>query len=623
MSVSRITVSALIVMLAALLALVPARAGAAGEPASWHLEPVYPPTLTGGQESKVPIGLGKVGDIEFWGPNRGLLITAGNGESIKPSVWVYNGVSWHELSEVCGATDGRIAWAGPDEFWTVSDGRPGQASSENVNPPLEDNTLCHFAAPHGAMEVTGSFASLAFLPESYEAMHAAACISPEDCWFGGELLPKAEAGAKAQFGAFQLHWNGGSVTEDPYPAEHAIEDLRRFGRYLFESARIGAKDHLVEGESASAPPDLHLITPIGVQPTFVSLSPGVPRYAPEELPGALDFPHLSADEEALWGAADPLSPPPPGSLAGEVTILRYSEGLWSQVLGFGSDPAGGNPFTQPGREAEKNETVNSIAAEPGTSSAWLALTSPENTVAARKGTASALVARVSASGEASQRETLPAAGEAGPKGPAEKITCPASNDCWLVTAQGWLFHLSTPAGRQAEEANPDTDPAFSGLVTFRPPDAGIPAVVPDAPPPDNSGLLGEAPAALGSFQETTNAQSELRVPVALLSNIHSRLVHGTTLELSFHLAVRAHVRLVAERRKRVIASTQMRTLLAGNRKLLLRLDRKRWPTKLDLQTHALAPLPTTSTRGAGTDTVSTALHVLPRVPSFTEAGTLP
>ena len=42
----------------------------------------------------------------------------------------------------------------------------------------------------------------------------------------------------------------------------------------------------------------------------------------------------------------------------------------------------------------------------------------------------------------------------------------------------------------------------------------------------------------------------------------------------------------------------MRTLAAGNRKLLLRLNRSEWPTKLSLQTHALAPLPTTTVKEA-------------------------
>jgi hypothetical protein len=84
------------------------------------------------------------------------------------------------------------------------------------------------------------------------------------------------------------------------------------------------------------------------------------------------------------------------------------------------------------------------------------------------------------------------------------------------------------------------------------------------------------------------------------------LRRGTELEFSFHLAVKARVRLIAKRRKSVVASTPTRTLQAGTRSLLLQLNVKRWPTKLDLQTHALGPLPTASTRenNSSTNTVS-------------------
>src|SRR5277367_3686895 len=130
-------------------------ASAAGDEggASWRLEQPLPPKAPpGAPEASLPIGLGQVGDIEFFEPNRGLLITHGNGSAIPPGVWAYNGVEWHELAEVCGASEGSIAWAGPADFWTVSDGRPGQvneSSGTNLERavPLEDNTLCHFA--HG------------------------------------------------------------------------------------------------------------------------------------------------------------------------------------------------------------------------------------------------------------------------------------------------------------------------------------------------------------------------------------------------------------------------------------------------------------------------------------------
>jgi hypothetical protein len=159
-------------------------------------------------------------------------------------------------------------------------------------------------------------------------------------------------------------------------------------------------------------------------------------------------------------------------------------------------------------------------------------------------------------------------------------------------------------------------------IAFRPADAGIPALVPDAPPVDDSGLLGEISATNAALAEAATAPLESRVKVPLLSRIRSRLVHGTTLELRFHLAAKARVRLLAKRRKRVVARTAMRTFPAGDRKLLLKLARQRWPTSLDLQSHALAPLPTVSTQGSGsaTDTVGTAFVKLPPTPVLGEWG---
>lgn len=599
-----------------------ALAGAAGaETASWHFEKVLPPQQPGESSeehlSRAPVGLGKVGDIEFFAPNRGLLITEGSPPTVPPGVWTYNGKEWHELASVCGATDGRIAWAGPDDFWTVSDGRPGAAAHEH-EVPLQDNSLCHF--DNG--EVVSSYATHPFLPSSYQAMHAAACLSPADCWFGGDLLPAPEPGVKVE-SAFQLHWNGASVSEEPYPAEHAIEDLRKYGNDLFESVRLRRGEKLRGGESASAPPTLHLITPIGVQPTFLTLTPGFPQYDPQSRPYLLDSLHLASNEQALWGAANPLRPSASEIgeeevVPGEVTIVHDSEGVWSQVLGFGTDPASGNPFTVSGRSEGENEQVTSIASEPASPDALLALTTPENSE--RGAAASAMVARISPSGEVSERATLPVGGEGvGAKGAADKITCPAPNDCWLTTTQGWLFHYSNRATGQLPE---NGDPDFSHLITSRPEDESTSAEVLDTLPIDNSGLPGETPATTASLVPTPTVEPELQVPVPLLTHLKSKL-HGTTLELRFHLAVKARVRLVAKRRKQVVADTPMRTLAAGNRKLLLVLNRRRWPTKLDLQTHALAPLPTTSTRGAGTDSVGTGFFTLPKERTFAQAGRLP
>jgi hypothetical protein len=234
------------------------------------------------------------------------------------------------------------------------------------------------------------------------------------------------------------------------------------------------------------------------------------------------------------------------------------------------------------------DVVQSIAAEPGEAAAWLALDSVSG---ARfpSPLASAVIARISADGTVSDRQSLPAPSEGfGPKGAAEKIVCPAHGDCWMVTSQGWLFHLS-----DGSPGTPDPESPFTSLIGFRPLDEGLPQVQPDAPPADTSGVI-EAfqPPPFVPIVEKTETSSAERVTVPLLTHIKTHLVRRHTLELRFHLAVKARVRLLARRRRTVVARTRTKTLLAGNRHLLLDLDPRRWPTKLNLQTHALAPLPT-------------------------------
>ncbi len=560
-------------------------------PATWQLAQPPPPSSPSGVTSQAPIGLGRIGDIEFWAPNRGLLITEGSPPTIPAGLWAYNGREWHELATVCGATDGRIAWAGPEEFWTISDGRPGQVQAgTGVRPPLQDNTLCRFAGG----QVVASYAHPAFEADSYQAMHAAGCITPTDCWFGGDPLPEP------QIGAFQLHWNGSSLEAEPYAGEgHAIEDMRLFEEHLYASVRVSPEDRLSpEAEELLEVPVLHRINPEGVQPT---LEPefGLPLSGGAE-PNPLDFLHLSAAAGALWGAAGVSST----GGGGQVTVVRRAEGSWSQVLGPATDPSGEALF--PG------DVVSAIAAEPDTGGAWLGLDSAADAKAPSP-VARALVARISADGQVSEEQALPADGP--PKGAVAEIACPAVHDCWLATTQGWLFHLSV----EGESLPLDADPAFAGLIAARPIDQGLAQLPPDAPPPDDSGEAEGPPSYGTQIPQVELPKSETRVAVALLSRLRSRLVHGTTLELSFRLAVKARVRLTAKRRGHVVAATPLRTFAAGNRRLLLHLERQRWPTKLALQTHALARLPTVPahTVGGGSNTVTTGLTVLPDTPPLT------
>ena len=603
--------------------------------ATWALEQPKPPQQIGEPEAehqgRAPVGLGKIGDIEFWAPNRGLLITAGDPPTIPAGVWTYNGQEWRELATECGATDGRIAWAGADEFWTVSDGRPGQTSEskENINlPPLEDNTLCHFADG----QIVASYAHPAFQSDSYLQMHAAGCSEPGDCWFGGEQLEEP------QVGAFQLHWNGAALEAEPYPEEgHAIQSMSELEGILYEGVRIAPDDR--DAGPNPEPPVIHRVNPAGFLPVFEPETE-VPLYGEEEYPEALEALQLSSADGTLWGAAGPKRTE--GGTPGQVTVVRRVESFWSQLVGpeHPLEPLFSNPSEEEallGRKTKPEEVVareaalSAIAAEPGGAGAWIALQPPES-----KGsllTERAVLAHISGTGQVGEAQALPSSAEqeqgTGSKGAAAKLICPAANDCWLATAQGWLYHLA-PAGERQLPAG--EMPGFESggqvnLITSRPKDQGLPQVLADAPPPDVSGQVEEPPDYGGTFAEAKGVPIETTTQAPLLTHLRSRVVHGSTLELSFHLAVKARVRLLAERHKKVVASTSMRTLAAGNRKLLLVLNRKQWPTKLSLQTHALAPLPSTTVKesvggpehgGAKSNTVSTGLTVLPQVPTFAE-----
>jgi len=631
----------------------------AEEAASWRLEqPSPPPPAPGVSTSPVPVPLGKVGDIEFWEPpgqapqaNRGLLITHGNGDAVKPGVWAYDGSGWHEIATACGATDGRIAWSGPGDFWTISDQRPGQAPVDGVQPPLADRSLCHFS--DGA--IVASYARLAFEADSYEAMSGAACLPPQppatssrDCWFGGEAL------ASPLVGSFHLHWNGSALEAQPYTdRSDPVLEMRALENAIFESVAYSQNDAHIEEPTTSRPSVLHFAE---AETAMEPLGEELPLYSsPEQPTEALEYLRLGSTEGALWAAAgNNYEPERRQDEEGQVTVARRLDGVWTQVFGFGE--AGGSSHPLPKLfESEQEEKellcppgssshcghaaeaeVRAIAPEPGTEDAWLALA--PHLDGEHEASATAVLVHISAQGEVLGVQTLPSMAErelpSDTGGAVTRLECPAREDCWMANAGGWLYHLA----RADERTLPYSElPGFpEGKVISegeRPPDEGVPQEVRDAPPPDTSGLQEEPPDYGGTFAEQKAAPViESTVLAPLLTHLHSRLIHRTTLELRFHLAVEARVRLLAKRHKKVVASTPMRTFAAGNRKLLLRLNRREWPTKLSLQTHALAPLPSTTVKeteggpehgGGGANSETTGLTVLPQVPTFAGLGTLP
>ncbi|MDR9372828.1 hypothetical protein Q5424_27255, partial [Conexibacter sp. JD483] len=539
----------------------------AADGATWHFAPAAaPPPPAGVAPSPFPAQLGTVGDIEFWAPNRGLLISGGN-QFVPAGLYAWDGVSWHQLSTVCGSPKGRIAWAGPDEFWTISDQRPGQAGGAFGPAQFERVSLCHFAGGR----VVGSYALPLGQQDSYQPLNAAACRAPDDCWFGGE---RAVGG-----GGFHLHWDGSSVTAVVSPQDQPIAAMATFLGRVYESVRLGQAD----AGAAEAPALLHALVPDDPDGLFRPLRPisddcpggfcpQLPSYGRDAAgrpvePATLDGLVLSGDRAApgaggqLWALApaNGATSVPAGRGAGHPLVLRQHDDAWQQVV---PDAA----------QLAADDDPRAIAAEPGADAAWLTLRSSDGV---------AHVARLS-SADAGATWTVGARALLGPdqqvgaRGAAGPLACPAPDDCWLATDRGWLFHLTdgTPLAR-------DSDPAFAGVIDDRPPDNGVPAIVPDVDATNDTPVP-----AYPLLPIDPPTPDPPRTPRAkpLVSKVSRRIVPRTTrLRVTFTLAARAHVQLVALRKGKVVAKTRRRTLPKGRHTLQLRLQRARWPTKLDLR----------------------------------------
>lgn len=576
-SVVRITAVAVLLLTA--LAFAAPMAAAEDGGATWRWAPAEaPPPPAGSAPASFPVPLGAVGDIEFWAPNRGLLTTRGGGitcaESVKATVpcglYAYNGVDWHLLSTECGGENGRIAWAGPEEFWTISDQRPGQEGKAVGS--LSRISLCHFLDG----QVVGSYAEPVNAPNSYLPLNAAACLNPDDCWFGGEV------GKAPNNGAFHLHWDGQNVNVVYSNTSHRVVSMALANQStLLESVEVTAL-----GSGETSPVLLHQIEAPGSGVTFENLPLGaLPEYGSDE-PLKLGALRLSSDftpsgsntaAPQLWAIAS-------GGKSGHAIALRYSEGSWAQVV------RSGEPVFAAG------QVPTGVAAEPAAAAAWMALEAPGK---------QAHVDRLSADGKVTDADVLGNEQGVGERGSAGPIACPAPHDCWLATSEGWLFHLTN----DKETENPDlsegypedTDPNFAGVIADRPEDPSSPKLPPNTPPPDDS--LENQEAAPPVTKATVSAPANLATK-PLVTDVSSHVVHRYTLELSFKLTVKARVQLVASRKKRRVAQTAAKTMKAGKHTVTLQLNPHSWPNNLDLKAVPLEALPTAEVKGVTGQTVA-------------------
>ncbi len=351
-----------------------------------------------------------------------------------------------------------------------------------------------------------------------------ACLGPSDCWFGGEPLQEP------QIGAFQLHWNGSSLEAEPYTQEgHAIEDMRLFDGHIYESVTLRPSDRSARQERNPEPPVVHRIEPEGVLPPFEAES--LPLLRTSCSP-TLDFLRLSAaGEEALWGAA---GPPAAAEASSAVTVVLRPQPRATGARS--SDPRAGrwakasSPKKLPSsREGAEHATVSAIAAEPQQRKRVAG--ARRSKIDRRQSRSRGARTRLGEGQRARSRRRCRPRGEQGEgiarKGAAAKLACPAPQRLLAGDHAG----LAVPPGPRRRTHAAGNDPGngiLQGLITFRPPDQGLPQVPPDAPPPDTSGLVEEAPNYGGTFAEAPapSPAALAKVALPLLSRLHSRLVHG-------------------------------------------------------------------------------------------------
>lgn len=511
-------------------------AAPAGAASIWRLEQPPPPA---GAPFKVP--LGAPGDLSFWAPNRGLLTVAGNA-TIPRGIYSWNGRSWHQLATVCGGPGdtARIAWAGPTEFWVVSEpSQPRKGSGL---------ALCRFKDG----QVVGSFSTRVDAADPFRTMMSAACDGPNDCWFGGVGSQDALG---ERVGAFHLHWNGTSLETVYGPQGRGVTDMEFHGGELFESTLVGRSpenraDPVNLAEPEAAPRLIHRIE----DGAF-----GNDGFLPAGAADASELLALDSDGTDLWavggGAASGPSAPEGGAVARPPLAARLVGGAFEEIVPSGASFGPADRF-------------GDVAAIPGSADAMATVV----TFAERRATNSkAIVARLSPSGTTTTTR-LPAAGAG--RGSAARVACPAPEECWLVTWAGWLFHYSD--GGVLPE---DTDPVFQGTIEFRPNEAAE-QFIPDKPPVDDSQLF--APPELEQNPIAEPPKAKVRRLPPLLRNVRSKL-EGLRLTVSFTVTRKAKVALLAKKGNRTVARTPRRTFAPGRRQLALRLSREKYPTRLAFQ----------------------------------------
>jgi hypothetical protein len=530
----------LLALLGLALAAVPASA------TDWRLAQPDPPTPPPGVAiPPFAVPLGQVTDISFWGPNRGLMAVDGNDVVPNGAIYKYDGQRWTLVSTVCGG-QAKIVWAGADDFWTIANGRKelGDAAGSR-------RTLCHFRG--GA--IVASYATPVSAADRYDEMSSGACLTPNDCWFGGAAL------AAPRVGAFHLRWDGSTLTQVVGPQGREVRGM---------AAASGQVIEIVDGRDDTAGDIPRLLTPepdplmihrIAAGTTSIVADPFVPPLADSVPPAhTRELYAVRSTGDQVWAAGGPSA------------SNAAPEGV-EQARPFVAISSQGGPFSTVALDPARFPTAIrpvGIAPQPGTDRAWMALQYDADP-------ASPTLVELNAAGTILQATRLPETGDPDPgarlaaTSAITALACAAPGDCWLGTADGWLFHTASAPAQPADDAFP-----FTTVLRDRPADAASPRVVSDAAPTDDSG------ADLGFEDKTIEVPKDETPLTPTTSRVRIKALSRTRVEVRFDVDIEARVRVRAFYRKKVVSRSSWRTVDAGRHRITIKVTPKRWPTRISL-----------------------------------------
>ena len=552
-----------------------------------------------------------VSSMAFRAWNRGLAATSGGGRNNPFGVWLFNGSRWFPDptfpgSGVCQGNT--VLWAGKLDYWLIGTGQNGWAPLcrfdgsnflwETLPMPLA--TVLRLGNP-----VTG-------LP-AHGGITSGSCLAWDNCWFfgtdgtvlhwdgqtltdvspdspatwAGTTFTTAQLSAGAHGSPIGLATVGTSYTFDvnagiPLPTRTSLPtqlfsfdgttpDGRRLAGNLLTTARYRAP---LAAQAAGSSGD-----PYGTDPVALSLDPSgrgwlAANPAGWQVSNGVPFlrPYLDAPERS------PLVPLATGP--GSATGPNSSCPAWSTESALNQFP-----HTYPGLPPG-SMLWTSISAFPGGESA---LAGGQTTSTLSDGSMVSEPVLVQANCEGTTTVTRfrvpPPEGSttaipADESGWVEAVAANASNDGWAATSAGTQttgeVSYQPPELYRFTDGTPPDAPAGNDQETRPNPSQQNPPVYVYKPPPPPK--LPPPPVAAATKH----------LPPAV-SGLRRRIVRGSgsfTLILTFKVHRHVVMGLDAYRHKQLIASTGLKSLRPPSAEFRLRLDPKRWPTKLAFITDA-------------------------------------